>query len=176
MSATNKEKVIESGCWIKLPRFLSEDDKFSVIYTQGGEQTATYYRTRVVWAITPAALYGSINGKTDLTCYSAPRIVMVLIIMMIITECELIIAQEYYDPKWMTMHPTYNISNFQGKGDLVIVRIDQWFQFGQGLGIDNNRSRYLVYHPPERVIHQVTLTCQKILSEREQSAWEEAIR
>lgn len=63
MSNTYQEKAIESGCWIKLPKVPREEDKFSVIYTQGGEQTATYYRTRVVWAETPAALYGSINGE-----------------------------------------------------------------------------------------------------------------
>lgn len=63
MSTIYQEKPIESGCWIKLPRVPREDDKFTVIYTQGGEQTATYYRTRVVWAETPAELYGSINGE-----------------------------------------------------------------------------------------------------------------
>lgn len=74
-----------------------------------------------------------------------------------ITECELIIAQEYYDAKWSTMHPTFNVGNFQGTGDLAIVRIDQWFQFGQGLKCDKYKSRYLVYHPPTRAIHQVIL-------------------
>jgi hypothetical protein len=39
------------------------------------------------------------------------------------------------------------------------VRVDQWFQFGQGLKCDKYKSRYLVYHPPTRAIHQVVLTC-----------------